>query len=332
MKKFTLLIVFFVCAIGFSQISINPEVVMAQSAVPINYDIQQELLVHSNLNKSQEGSSSIEGSSLLNRRATCNEENPSNAFENAYDSGGSDATSQLMASDMTIPADTDFSLTSVNVNLWILGLGDTIASAEVVIYGDIGGLPDSANIIASFPKLVPTLQTVLGTALTENEVFNVTFDIPATMLAGQAGATTTYWISIYAIASNNINVYWEANNESVIGNQAAFGDRNSGIWFGYAPSDMVYNFSGDCTTTLGINDNTIEGFSYYPNPAESTINLSSQGTIESVVLYNMLGQQIFDQNINATTSELNVSDLATGNYFMKVSVNGQIGTFKILKK
>jgi hypothetical protein len=85
-------------------------------------------------------------------------------------------------------------------------------------------------------------------------------------------------------------------------------------------------------TNLGTEDNTIEGFSYYPNPAGSTLNLSAQDTIESVVIYNMLGQKVFDQNVNAIRSELNVSDLATGTYILQVSVNGQIGTYQILKK
>jgi hypothetical protein len=85
-------------------------------------------------------------------------------------------------------------------------------------------------------------------------------------------------------------------------------------------------------TNLGTEDNTIEGFTYYPNPAESTLNLSSLDIIESVAIFNILGQRVIDQNVNSTTSELNVSDLATGTYILKVSVNGQIGTYKILKK
>ncbi len=86
-------------------------------------------------------------------------------------------------------------------------------------------------------------------------------------------------------------------------------------------------------TNLGTEDNnTIEGFVYYPNPTQSTLNLRAQDNIESAVIYNMLGQKVFDQNVNATTSELNVSDLATGSYILQVSVNGQIGTYQILKK
>ena len=95
-----------------------------------------------------------------------------------------------------------------------------------------------------------------------------------------------------------------------------------------AITDIVIDF----VPTLGVEDNGIEGFSYYPNPASNRINLSAQDTIENVVIYNMLGQKVYDQNINAITSELNVSDFATGAYLMKVSVNGQIGTYQILKK
>ncbi|RMA64899.1 GEVED domain-containing protein [Ulvibacter antarcticus] len=85
-------------------------------------------------------------------------------------------------------------------------------------------------------------------------------------------------------------------------------------------------------TNLGTPNNTIEGFSYYPNPTEGTLNLTSVDNIESAAIYNMLGQKVIDQNIDATTSVLDLSSLATGTYIMKVSANGQVGTYKILKK
>ena len=42
--------------------------------------------------------------------------------------------------------------------------------------------------------------------------------------------------------------------------------------------------------------------------------------------------KVIDQNIDATTSEVSVSQLATGTYLMKVSVNGQVGVYRILKQ
>ena len=82
---------------------------------------------------------------------------------------------------------------------------------------------------------------------------------------------------------------------------------------------------------LGANENTIEGFSYYPNPTDETLNLSSVDRIENVVIYNLLGQQVLSQDINAMSTALTISSLTTGTYLMKVTVNGQEGVCRIIK-
>jgi len=83
---------------------------------------------------------------------------------------------------------------------------------------------------------------------------------------------------------------------------------------------------------IGVADNTIEGFSYYPNPANDTINLNAQGNIGTVTIFNILGQTVVDQNIDATSTQINVSNLSMGTYVMKVSVDGQVGTYKVIKR
>jgi len=83
---------------------------------------------------------------------------------------------------------------------------------------------------------------------------------------------------------------------------------------------------------LGADDNTIQGFTYYPNPTDGILNLNSIENIDDVAIYNLLGQQVLNQTIEATSAELNVSNLAVGAYIMKVSVNGEIGTYKIIKR
>ena len=82
---------------------------------------------------------------------------------------------------------------------------------------------------------------------------------------------------------------------------------------------------------LAINDNTNEGFSFYPNPSTGTINLSAIYNIEKVTIYTLLGQKVLDQTINATSSQLNVVNLVTGAYLMQVSVDGKTATYKVLK-
>ena len=83
---------------------------------------------------------------------------------------------------------------------------------------------------------------------------------------------------------------------------------------------------------LGTDDNKIEGFTYYPNPTDGVLNLNSLENIDNVVIYNILGQQVLNQTIEATSAELNVSNLTVGAYIMKVSVNGEIGTYKVIKR
>tara|TARA_R110002049_G_scaffold30496_5_gene104439 strand:- start:9256 stop:12528 length:3273 start_codon:yes stop_codon:yes gene_type:complete len=83
---------------------------------------------------------------------------------------------------------------------------------------------------------------------------------------------------------------------------------------------------------LGTDENTIEGFAFYPNPADNTINFSSIDTIENVTLYNILGQEVVSRTIDATTAQIDVHNLASGTYIMKVSVNGELGTYKVIKR
>tara|TARA_R100000306_G_scaffold6274_8_gene8761 strand:+ start:360 stop:3668 length:3309 start_codon:yes stop_codon:yes gene_type:complete len=85
-------------------------------------------------------------------------------------------------------------------------------------------------------------------------------------------------------------------------------------------------------TLLGVEDNTIDGFSYYPNPADDALTLRAIDTIENVAIYNILGQKVVDQTIGNVTTELDISALSTGTYIMKVSVNGEIGTYKVIKR
>ncbi|QAA82931.1 T9SS type A sorting domain-containing protein [Aequorivita sp. H23M31] len=83
--------------------------------------------------------------------------------------------------------------------------------------------------------------------------------------------------------------------------------------------------------TVGVSDNKLEGFFFYPNPSSDVLNLKSVKNIDSVSIYNLLGQEIMQTKVNATGSQLNISSLSVGTYIMKVNVNGELGTFKIIK-
>jgi len=95
------------------------------------------------------------------------------------------------------------------------------------------------------------------------------------------------------------------------------------------PSDVVVDISGSLLSTV---DNTIDGFTFYPNPTMDVLNLRANSSIDTVELYNMLGQKVISQEIGATTSQVNVSNLATGTYIMKVTAEGLTASYQVIKK
>ncbi|PKP24140.1 MAG: hypothetical protein CVU03_13545, partial [Bacteroidetes bacterium HGW-Bacteroidetes-2] len=94
-------------------------------------------------------------------------------------------------------------------------------------------------------------------------------------------------------------------------------------------SDVVVDLSN---AILSTSDNTIEGFTFYPNPTSDVLNVKANSTIDTITIYNTLGQQILNKTIGATTSQLNVSNLTTGVYLIKVISEGQTGTYRLIKK
>lgn len=83
--------------------------------------------------------------------------------------------------------------------------------------------------------------------------------------------------------------------------------------------------------SLGVGSSTFESFRFYPNPVKDVLNLDSQEIIDSVEVYNIMGQQVHYETPEVSEAEINISDLKSGVYFIKVSINNKQKTFKILK-
>lgn len=100
------------------------------------------------------------------------------------------------------------------------------------------------------------------------------------------------------------------------------------------PSTSRTEGTFDIVVDLTLSDKEFDfesGFSYYPNPANDTLHLSAQSQIQSVSLYNILGQRIFKLQPNSLESQLNISTLQKGTYLMEVRVNNTKKTIKIVK-
>ena len=98
---------------------------------------------------------------------------------------------------------------------------------------------------------------------------------------------------------------------------------------------------GNCADTstcvtilgLGVNETTADWIQVYPNPATESVTIASGSiTTERIVLTNALGQTVQTIEPKTAITTINVSQLTEGVYFVNVLHNGQVKTYKIVKK
>ena len=121
-------------------------------------------------------------------------------------------------------------------------------------------------------------------------------------------------------------------------NEATFVPETSGVYyFGFNA------YSDSCQNNIYIDDITIQDvlktgdfnasdFKFYPNPVKDVLNLSYTENISDVVVFNLLGQKVIENTINATSTQLDMSGLASGSYLVKVMANNQTKTIKVIKE
>jgi hypothetical protein len=71
-------------------------------------------------------------------------------------------------------------------------------------------------------------------------------------------------------------------------------------------------------------------FIAHPNPASDMLTLEAEEVITSVAIYNILGQKIFSSEINALTTQIDISKFDVGIYFVKAVIGSSEGAMKII--
>lgn len=112
------------------------------------------------------------------------------------------------------------------------------------------------------------------------------------------------------------------------------------------PSATYYiAFEGTSNWARGINldDITVDAalatptfdsasFKAYPNPVKNFLNLSYKQNIDTVEVYNLLGQQVISKAINQNETQIDMSNMASGGYFVKVHTGDSVKTIKVIKE
>jgi hypothetical protein len=96
---------------------------------------------------------------------------------------------------------------------------------------------------------------------------------------------------------------------------------------GTIPEGTVYRFDPD---NLAINSNNQIAVSIYPNPTQNVLYIQNPKQEEfNASLYDVLGNKI---KINIKNSQLDLSNVASGTYFLKIQSKSISKTIKLIKK
>ena len=102
-------------------------------------------------------------------------------------------------------------------------------------------------------------------------------------------------------------------------------------WLGTGSNNgsfVISAYDGSLATSTFNN----ASFVAYPNPVVDVLNLSYTQNIDKVQVINLLGQEVIAKSINATQSQIDMSNLPIGTYLVKVTANDEVKTIKVIKE
>ncbi len=103
------------------------------------------------------------------------------------------------------------------------------------------------------------------------------------------------------------------------------------VWEYGGGTDGTFQVSAyDASLSSNSFDNA--SFAAYPNPVKDVFNVSYSSEISSIRVLNLLGQEVITKQVNATSTQIDMSPLSAGAYIVNVAVGDAIKTIKVVKQ
>lgn len=84
--------------------------------------------------------------------------------------------------------------------------------------------------------------------------------------------------------------------------------------------------------TFSVNASEFQALKYYPNPVESTLQISNDFPIKHITVYSISGQRVLKKSFNENKISLDLSKLHQSIYIAKIETDQQSIQFKIIKQ
>jgi hypothetical protein len=175
------------------------------------------------------------------------------------------------------------------------------------------------------------------TITTDSWGSEVTWDVrdySGTMVAsgGPYGNNSTYTetISLPSESCYTFNIYDSYGDGLLSGGVSLVDDQGTVIWqsngdYGSGAS-KTFGFQ---VVTLGTNDVQTIGAVIYPNPAQNIVNIVGADQA-SIAVYDLLGRNVWTQAQASNQVQMDVTSLAAGTYFVRLTKGNQVQTEKLV--
>lgn len=167
---------------------------------------------------------------------------------------------------------------------------------------------------------------------------NIQFANDGTASDDNGGATFTYpqdaWFDVTVEADVDATTYvltidGQSAAPALFGDDSTLGALDL---FANEPDNQMYHddfvfISG----VFGTDDFDAANFSVYPNPVKDVLNISSKNTVDSVVVYDVLGKVVLQSTPGVISPSIDTSSLSSGAYLVNVTIDGSSKTIKVIK-
>ena len=224
--------------------------------------------------------------------------------------------------------------------------GSTWSEANLLQTYDNANIPEDGGItetlsLANFTGVIKVAFYAYSTAITPDlrfyiDNFSIEVNDPCAGIdapTGEAFQTLSEGQTLADLVVNGENLTWysDDNLEEQIPSTTAAEDNTT-----YFVTQTVDECTSEALAitvelTLSTGDFNLVSLKAYPNPTNDFVTVSYNNDITNVAVINMLGQTLMTKNVNANTTQIDMTSLPTGNYFVKVTVEGAVKTIKIVK-
>ena len=195
----------------------------------------------------------------------------------------------------------------------------------------------STTIVATI-TVTPMVNGCTGTPVQFTITVNPTATTPTGSSAQVINGGIASDVTIEDIVVNPATVTWYASSSDASSETNAL---SAGTQLIDGAEYFAVNQENGCssiplavTVTVVLENETFDttNFKLYPNPTTDVVTLQYSKEITEVSVFNLLGQTMINKKLSTTETTIDLSNLPSSTYLVKVISEGKIKTVKVIKK